>query len=245
VTDVLRSRSTILLVVGVVLALLTGGGLYLVAASQQGVKAIDVQAAAEGVSAIVAKNDIPARTVVTAEMLTRKQLPADALPEASARNESEVIGQTTLAPIPAGSLILKPQLAAAGGKSGQSLTLEAGKVLVAFPTTDPLTSAGLVSPGDHVDLLVTITVGQGDTARKTQTTVQNLEVIQVLGPTAQAPTAPRALTFIVDHQVALFLKYLRDSQSSIELAVRSRAENDVTRTQTVNIQVLQETFGFR
>jgi Flp pilus assembly protein CpaB len=242
----MRSRSTILLIVGVALALLTGGGLYLVAAGERTAQAsINVQAAADATSAIVAKADIPARTVVTAEMLTRKQLPADALPASAARDEGDAVGQTTLAPIPAGSLILKPQLAAAGGKSGQSLTVQSGKVLVAFPTTDPLTSAGLVTAGDHVDLLVTITAGSGDTARKTQTTIQNLEVVQVLGPTAQAPQQARALTFVVDHQVALFLKYLRDSQAAIEVAVRSQAENDVVRTQTVNIQVLQETFGFR
>lgn len=242
----MRSRSTVLLILGVVLALLTGGGLYLVAAGERTAQAtINVQAAADATSAIVAKADIPARTVLTADMITRKQLPADALPASAARDESEIVGQTTLAPIPAGSLILKPQLLSAGGKSGQSLTVDPGKVLVAFPTTDPLTSAGLVTAGDHVDLLVTITVGSGDTSRKTQTTIQNLEVVQVLGPTAQTPQQARALTFIVDHQVALFLKYLRDSQAGIEIAVRSRAENDVVRTQTVNIQVLQETFGFR
>jgi len=242
----MKSRSTILLIVGIALALLTGGGLYLLAAGGRAAQStIDVQTPATGVSAIVAKADIPARTVVTAEMLTRKPLPAEALPEAAAKEETDVIGQTTLAPIPAGSLILKPQLAAAGGKSGQSLTVDPGKVLVAFPTTDPLTSAGLVSAGDHIDLLVTIVAGTGDAARKTQTTIQNLEVVQVLGPTAATPQQPRALTFIVDHQVALFLKYLRDSQAQIEVAVRSRAENDVVRTQTVNIQILQDTFGFR
>jgi Flp pilus assembly protein CpaB len=242
----MRSRSTILLVIGAALALLTGGGLYLVAAGERTAQStINVQAAVDPQSAIVAKADIPARTVVTAEMLARKQLPADALPAAAAKDESEVVGQTTLAPIPAGSLILKPQLTSAGGRSGQSITVESGKVLVAFPTTDPLTTAGLVSAGDHIDLLVTITAGQGDAARKTQTTIQNLEVVQVLGPSSQNPQQPRALTFVVDHQVALFLKYLRDSQASIEVAVRSRAENDVVRTQTVNIQVLQETFGFR
>ena len=244
---VLRSRSTVLLIVGVVLALLTATGLYFVAAGERGQQAANsAQAAAEsGAPAIIAKADIPARTVVTKEMLTRKNLPAEVIPDAAAKDESEVIGQTTLAPIPAGSMVLKPQLAAASGRTGQSLTVDPGKVLVAFPTTDPLTAAGLITAGDHIDMLVTIVAGTGDASRKTQTTIQNLEVVQVLGPTAQNPQQPRALTFVVDHQVALFLKYLRDSQASIELAVRSRAENDVVRTQTVNIQVLQDTFGIR
>ena len=241
----MRSRSSLFLIVGLVLAALTGAGLYLVAGASRTEQAIGVQAAASGVSTIVAKADIPARTVVTADMVATKTLPADAIPESAARDSSEVIGQTTIAPIPAGSLMLKPQLTAAGGKTGSSVGIETGKVLVAFPTTDPLTAAGLVAGGDRVDLLVTIVTGTGDAARKTQTTIQNLEVVQVLGPTAQNPQQARALTFVVDHQIALFLKYLRDSQASVEVAVRSRAENDVVRTQTVTVQVLQDTFGFR
>jgi pilus assembly protein CpaB len=239
----MRSRSTILLGIGLLLAVATAGGLYLLTSGQRSAQA---QAGAiEMVSALVARADIPARTVVTADMLTRTQLPLIAIPASAARDESEVLGQTSLAPIPAGTLLLRPQLAGAGGKSGLSVTVDPGKVLVAFPTTDPLMAAGLVSAGDHVDLLATIVSGTGDTARKTQTAIQNLEVVQVLGPTAQDPGRARALTFVVDHQVALFLKYLRDSQASIEFAVRSRSENDVIRTQSVNVQVLQDTFGFR
>src|SRR5438552_8256306 len=98
----MKSRSTILLIVGIALALLTGGGLYLLAAGGRAAQStIDVQTPATAVSAIVAKADIPARTVVTADMLARRPLPADALPEAAAKEETDVIGQTTLAPIPA------------------------------------------------------------------------------------------------------------------------------------------------
>jgi pilus assembly protein CpaB len=236
----MRSRSTILLAIGVLLSVVTAGGLYFYAASQRG-PAGQAQAATDMVSAIVARADIPARTVVTAEMLTRQALPAAAIPASAARAESEVVGQTSLAPIPAGSMLLRPQLSAAGGKTGLSVALDPGKVLVAFPTTDPLTNAGLVAPGDHIDLLATVTTGTGETSRKTQTTIQNLEVVQVLAPAGGG----KALTFVVDHQVALFLKYLRDSQASIEVAVRSQGENDVIRTQSVNVQVLQDTFGFR
>jgi hypothetical protein len=49
----------------------------------------------------------------------------------------------------------------------------------------------------------------------------------------------------VDHQVALVLKYLRDSQASVDLAIRSRAESDLTRTTGVDISFLVQTYGFR
>jgi Flp pilus assembly protein CpaB len=239
------SRSTLLLTAGLVLSLATAGGLYAVASGQSTAKAQAPNTLTVTANAIVAKADIGARAVITPEMIARADLPTNAVPVSAAREEADVIGKTTLAPIPAGSVILRPQLAAAEGKTGLSIALDPGKVYVAFPTTDPLTTAGLVSVGDHVDLLATIVSGQGDSARKTQTSIQNLEVVQVLGPTAATPQQARALTFIVDHQTALFLKYLRDSQASVEIAIRSRSEVDPVHTQSVNVQVFQETFGFR
>lgn len=235
-----RNRSAILLILGIVLALATAGGLYLIASGPREPASASTPTEAE---AVVAAVDIKARTVLTAEMVKTAKLPITAIPASAARLASEVLGQTALADIPAGALLLKPQLLAAGGQTGQSITIEAGKVLVAFPTNDPLTLAGLVSAGDHVDLLATVTVGE--TGRTTQTTIQGLEVVQVLGPSEAAPNQPRALTFVVDHQVALFLKFLRDSQAAVEIAVRSRSETETVTTQHVDVQVLEETFGFK
>lgn len=241
----LKSRSSLLLLLGLVLAGVTAFALYRVASDARTVAPVQAPAATETVSAIVAKVDIPARTVVTAAMLVRRPLPKEAIPASVVRDEAEAIGQTSLGPIPSGALILKPQLAAVGGEKGLSVTVDPGKVLVAFPTSDPLTLAGFVTVGDHIDLLATVVSGAGENARKTQTIVQNLTVVDVLGPTPEEPSRPRALTFVVDHQVALFLKYLRDSQATVDVVVRSRSEDDAVRTQSVNVQVLQETFGIK
>lgn len=240
----LRSRSAVLLALGLVFSVATAGGLYLIASGRQPV-APAATPTPDTATVVAAATDIPARTVISAAMLKATRLPLSAIPAAAAREQSEVVGQTTLATIPAGAVLLKPQLVAAGGLTGHSITVEPGKVLVAFPTTDPLTAAGLVSVGDHVDLLATIVSGTGETARTTQTTIQDLEVVQVLGPTKEVPNQARALAFVVDHQVALFLKFLRDNQALVEVAVRSRSESKVVTTEPVNIQVVQETFGFK
>ena len=142
-----------------------------------------------------------------------------------------------------GAPILRGQLVAADGKSGASLTLDPGSVLVSFPTNDPLTAGGFVSAGDRVDILATVTTGAGENPKRTQTIVQNLEVRQVIGPTKEQPQRATALTFIVDHQTALVLKYLRDSAATIDLAVRSRAEPDNSTTRSVDITYLVQTFG--
>ena len=123
------------------------------------------------------------------------------------------------------------------------MIIDPGKVLVSFPTNDPLTAGGFVEVGDHVDILATISSGAGESPKRTQTTIQNLEVLQVIGPTQQQPQRPSSLTFVVEHQTALVLKYLRDSQATIDVVVRSRSESQDVTTRSVDITYLVQSFG--
>jgi hypothetical protein len=54
-----------------------------------------------------------------------------------------------------------------------------------------------------------------------------------------------SLTFVVDHQVALVLKYLRDTQATIDIAVRSRAETDPAATTSVDLGYVLQTYGVK
>jgi pilus assembly protein CpaB len=234
-------RSWIFLGLGLLLAGLTGLSLYGVA---QDVGTRQSAAASDSATVVVAKADIATRAVLTADMLSRKAYPIALVPSGALANEADAVGQTTVSAIPAGAAIVRSQLVAANGRTGASVTLDKGKVLVAFPTVDPLTVAGLVKPGDRVDVLATVISGTGETSRKTQTTIQNLEVVDVL--TSGAGTQKTmALTFIVDHQVALVLKYLRDTQATIDIAVRSRAENELTTTTSVDLGYVLQTYGVK
>ena len=239
----MRSRSWFFLVLGLVLAGLTGVALNGVA--QQNAARAAVAPVLDTITVLVAKADIAARTVVTADMLEARAYPKELLPAGAISNAAEATGQTTIAPIPKGAPVLRGQLVAAGGKTGASLTVDPGKVLVTFPTTDPLTTAGFVQAGDHVDILATVVTGTGENTKRTQTTVQDLEVLQVLGPTSAQPQRQTALTFMVDHQTALVLKYLRDSQATIDVALRSHDETQDVTTTSVDVNYLVERFGIR
>ncbi|TMC31664.1 MAG: Flp pilus assembly protein CpaB [Chloroflexi bacterium] len=236
----MRLRSWLFLSLGIVLALLTGIALNGVA-QRSGERAAAAPLEVETI--LVASTDVPARTVLQGSMLASREFPKALVPAGAIASEAEAAGQTTLATIPSGAPILRGQLVAADGKSGASLTLDPGSVLVSFPTNDPLTAGGFVSAGDRVDILATVTTGAGENPKRTQTIVQNLEVRQVIGPTKEQPQRATALTFIVDHQTALVLKYLRDSAATIDLAVRSRAEPDNSTTRSVDITYLVQTFG--
>jgi pilus assembly protein CpaB len=234
-------RSWIFLGLGLLLAGLTGLSLYGVS---QDVGARQAAAASETAQVVVARSDIATRSVLTSEMLAVQTYPANLVPTGAITNAADAVGQTTLSAIPSGAAVVKTQLVSASGRSGLSLTLEKGKVLVAFPTTDPLTLAGLVRPGDRIDVLATVTSGTGELARKTQTTVQSLEVVDVL-TSGQGNQKVASLTFVVDHQVALVLKYLRDTQATVDIAVRSRNESELSSTISVDLGYLLQAYGVK
>jgi pilus assembly protein CpaB len=234
-------RSWIFLGLGLLLAGLTGLSLYGVS---QDYGKTTAAATVDTTEIVVARADIATRAVISADMLAIKTYPKALAPTGALTNQADAIGQTTVAAIPAGAAVVRSQLVSANGKTGASVTLDKGKVLVAYPTVDPLTLAGLVRPGDRIDLLATVTAGTGDTARKTQTTLQNLEVIDVL-TTGAGGAKTSSLTFNVDHQVALVLKYLRDSGATVDVAVRSRAETELATTTSVDLAYLLQTYGVK
>jgi hypothetical protein len=45
--------------------------------------------------------------------------------------------------------------------------------------------------------------------------------------------------------VALVLKYLRDTQAAIDIVVRSRAEDGITSTTSVDLNYLLNTYGVK
>ncbi len=237
----MRLRSWFFLSLGLVLAIITGVALNGVA--QQNANRVAAAAPPETVSVVVAKGDVPARAVITAAMLSRREYPKELIPSGALADEADAVGKTTLAMIPNGAAVLRGQIVAANGKTGSSVVIDPGKVLVSFPTNDPLTAGGFVEVGDHVDILATISSGAGESPKRTQTTIQNLEVLQVIGPTQQQPQRPSSLTFVVEHQTALVLKYLRDSQATIDVVVRSRSESQDVTTRSVDITYLVQSFG--
>lgn len=238
-----EARAWVFLAVGLILAVLTGVALYGVA--QQSAARPEAPSSTNTVQVLVAKSDIAARTVLSPDLIARRDFPADLVPNGAITSDAAALGQTTLVPIARGQALVTGQLTNVEGNHGASLTVEAGKVLIAFPINDPLTANGLVNVGDKVDILATVAAGTGDTARATQTTLQNLEVLQLIGPTKDQPQRATALVFAVDHQVAVVLKYLRDSQATIDLAIRSRAETQIVKTTSVDLGYVTSTYGIK
>ena len=239
------TRAWIFLAIGLVLAGLTGFALYGLAQQAAPAGAVVRGGQVQTTDIIVAKADLPVRVIITPDAVMHKAFPVDLVPAGAITNDADVIGQTTISPIARGQAIVQAQLSTAESNRSASLTIQKGFVMVAFPTTDPLTAAGLVQIGDKVDVLASVIAGTGENAKVSQTTIQNLEVLDILGPTSAQPQRATALVFAVDHQVALVLKFLRDSQATIDLAIRSRNESEVTKTTSVDLGYVVSTYGIR
>ena len=221
---------------------------------------------------IIATTDIPANSVISSTQVVTAAYPLDLVPADAITKVSDVLSTTARANVFSGQILLQRQFIAAGGRTGASVNIPAGKVLVAFPATDMLNSTGAVQAGDKVDILQSIPISgttrldagsdvdtqvrPGTTTLVTQGTLQNIEVYSVgfwSPPGQQAQTSAqqqqaannlKVITFVVDHQEALILKFVKDSGGTIDLAVRSAADTTTTETDPVTIDYLVDLFGF-
>jgi Flp pilus assembly protein CpaB len=228
-------RTRLFLIIGLVLAVLTF--VLLSAATSDASRA---QQPTDRIDIVVAAAELHSGMVITAEDLERRSYPVDLAPVGALSDPAALVGQKIAAFVPKGGPLVRAYFDTTAVSGSAAATLDSGLVIVAFPTTDALTLAGFVRPGDRIDLLATLAVGTGENAKVTQTTVQSLQVIDVV-----TTGAARSLVFAVDHQTALVLKYLRDAQASVDVALRSPRETTSTRTDRVDLAFLVRGFGLR
>ena len=252
----MKRPALLLLIVGLFAALAAGGLVYFVSSSAVAKTAppppptpVPTATAMPMEVVVVAAKDIPARHVVTAADVVTRSFPVGVAPEdRDARDE--VISHTATMPILAGEMLVTRQFVNAGGYRGLDHGA-AGQDAGGLPGDRHAELDGRVHAGDHVDILITLPVS-GTTAVNarrrhparrgtrpscvTQATMQNIEIYSTGIWTPTGPAADRSsgevkmITFIVDHQEALILKYIKDSGGTIDLGVRSIADTDTVTT---------------
>ena len=141
------------------------------------------ETAASGVtkSVVVAKEDIPVATRITADMVEIKAISADAVHADSFSSTEGVVGNMARYPITAGEQILSDRLAASSVAlvEGEELPLPyivpEGKRAVSVVISDLIGAGGLLRPGDYVDVILTVKIASGDQIGRT--ILQDLEVL--------------------------------------------------------------------
>jgi len=106
---------------------------------------------------LVAKKEIPVQTPITASDIEIREIPVDYIQPGAVTSLDKVIGQISTGPIAAGEQMLPIKLQPAGniGKSISELTPD-GKRAVTITVDNISTIAGLLRPGNYVDVFALI-----------------------------------------------------------------------------------------
>jgi pilus assembly protein CpaB len=237
------------------------------------------------VALVAAAKDILDQTPITPDMLVVKAFPADFAPAGAVASPDQVVGKIANGFVAKDQIVVAGQLGLAEPPANVSDRVPPGKVAIWLPMPDLMASAGVIKPGDKLDILLSVplTAANGNpndqpsdvvltSGLSTQTTLQNIEVFRIgqeelnLKPAPQpsqpavpnpsaAPPQPskasqpgpssRSISFLVDHQDAVVIKFIKDSGGTIDLVLRSTEDTRVIRTDAVTMDSLVERFRFR
>lgn len=199
---------------------------------------------------IVARQRIPARTQITSQMVEVKELPAQYISDLAITELKEALGKTVKAEILPGEILRREKLASGkDAAEGLAFLVTPGKRAVTVAVNDVSGLAGLLRPGDRVDVLGTFELPGGSGQEKATLTsliVQNLEVLSVDQALA-SPGQPvadgkkqigyRNVTLLVTPEQAQSL-VLSSEKGSIRLLLRAPADQDIISLPSLKMQQL-------
>src|SRR6185437_10859209 len=134
---------------------------------------------------LVAKGDVPIGTLLRAENLRWQEWPRDAVDASYVLQDNakleDFVGAIVRTRLTSGEPITAARVVHAGDHSSMAAVLTPGARAVTVNVTASTGMAGLIAPGDHVDLLLTMTVHSDDkdvpTRHMSETILTNLRVL--------------------------------------------------------------------
>lgn len=129
-------------------------------------------------SVVVANEDIPAGTAISAESVRLVSLPAEAVPEGWFDDMSRVSGRIAVSPFRRNEPLLETKLAPADVTRGGIATLTSqGKRAIAVHVDEVVAVAGFIQSGDHVDVLATLHTDDDKSRPVTKIILDNVLVL--------------------------------------------------------------------
>lgn len=181
---------------------------------------------------VVAAVNIPAKTLVSYEMLDLKKVPVKYIHPQAIRSKDEVIGNVTLTSLVQGEGILRSKIAKSNeAKNGLAYLVPSGKRAVTVPVDEVSGIAGLIKPGDRLDVAATISIPEGE--REVPFSVIVLQDIKVLavGKNMEEKDTPETKTVTLAVTVEESRSLILASQKgNIRLMMRSHSDNSTVNT---------------
>lgn len=187
---------------------------------------------------VVAKSNIPARSIIKPEQLMIKDVPSQGYPVGGASSIQSVVGSVALINLTTGDSIVSSMIEHPQNSSNQnspsgssSLTVPDGKRGVAVPISLVSGVGYSVKPGDHVDVLVTMEIkdASGNAQTATSLAAQDVLVLSVGGSAAtddKTKTDSKSYTLALSVPQAMAVT-LGSEKGSIRLLLRNPVNTDV------------------
>lgn len=183
----------------------------------------------ERVPAVVALADLPRGESIDAARVEVREVPKSQAPAGLLASVEDATTRSPTIPMLKGEFVVEPKLLPKGSRPGMASLIRPG--MRAFTIQTPSFSsslAGLIQPGNRVDVLLTITPpgSPGDDAATTSTLLQNVELLAV-HTTVEAeavakvdPNGARSVTLLVTPRQAAILD-LAQNKGTLHLSLRN------------------------
>ena len=186
-------------IIVLLIALVAAGGSAMYARSwiegQQAVQAVAAPAPKEQVhEVLVADADLPAGSFVKPQHLRWQRWPTDDVPESyvlkGVRSDDEMIGAVVRRRIAIGEPLTDGAVVKPGERGFLAAVLEPGMRAVSVPVTPTSRNAGLIFPGDRVDLILTQSLVEnemeGSVRRVSETVLSDTGAWSLYSPAREA-----------------------------------------------------------
>lgn len=227
-------KGVALLLIALLLAVATGGSVYLYLKGMPLAEA----GADDSVPVVVARKDMTFGTTLGTDHLRLVKFPQDAVPVGAYSNIDSVLSQTTKVFVVEGEPVLASKLSAIGG--GLSVRIPPHLRAMSLKIDEVTGVSGFVLPGDRVDVLVTVENVAGANVAVTKTILQDMEVVAAGAKTETKGNhniTVQTVTLLVDPEGAEKLA-LGVQQGKVHLSLRNPVDHqtvDVGSTDTRSV----------
>ncbi len=131
----------------------------------------------EMVKVVVAKQDIPERTIIKDNRQKVVDMPADIVPEEAVRDVNEITGSPTSVAVQQGDILTTKKIYADVRMAGFTGTIPPNCRAVSVAITDITGVSGFAKPGDYVDVMVVS--GTKETGLRGEILLQNVQLLAI------------------------------------------------------------------
>ena len=179
-------------------------------------------------SVVVANEDVPAGTAISAASVRLVSLPLEAVPEGVFDDMSRVAGRIAVSPFRRNEPVLETKLAPVEvARGGIAALTGQDKRAIAVHVDEVVAVAGFIHPGDHVDVLATLQTDDDKSRPVTKIILENVPVLATGGNATDASKnapvgnaeGPHVMTLEVSPREAEKLA-LAASEGKIHLVLR-------------------------